>query len=222
MRCALACACACVARALVLSPSRPRPLVVRRSIFDDDAAPAAVRVKFTTTAGDFRVTVDPALSPIGVGQFLALVNEEYFAGAPLWRVVPGALVQFGYAVDPAATARWDPSRGAPMPPLPDEPNGAPFRSGTLSYAGDGPNSRCCHFFFALDPVGSTLGDAPHETTLGWADDAAVLERVVANYEAAGYVGAVDGRALAAELAAVGGEAADAYPALDRILACAVE
>ena len=41
----------------------------------------------------------------------------------------GVLAQFGVAADPGVQARWQHAR------IPDEPNRAAFRAGTLSFAG---------------------------------------------------------------------------------------
>lgn len=82
----------------------------------------------------------------------------------LYRVIPGFLVQFGVAADPALMAAWKDQQFA------DEPNRASFRAGTLSYAGAGVNSRSCHFFVALEPSGLRLGKAKHETTIGYVEE----------------------------------------------------
>ena len=58
----------------------------------------------------------------------------------------------GVAADPQVHAQWD----QPEKRLPDEPNRAPFRRGTLSFAGTGADSRTCHMFIALEPHGRRL------------------------------------------------------------------
>ena len=69
------------------------------------------------------------------------------------RVLPGFLVQFGCASDPEVQAQWKDAK------IPDEPNRATFRQGTVSYAGGGTDSRSCHLFVALSPKGAELGGA---------------------------------------------------------------
>jgi len=174
--------------------------------------PNAVAVAFSTTAGDFTARLDRDLSPLGVERFLGLVDEGFFEGMLLYRVVPGFLVQFGVAADPAVQARWE------MASLADEENGAAFRRGTISFAGGGEDSRSCHLFVALEPHGKTLGQRPHEATLGWVDEEGmdVFDRVVANFESAGYP---DTGGLQGGLVREGNAAASDYPALDRIIAC---
>jgi|EP00326_Haptolina_ericina_P031930 peptidyl-prolyl cis-trans isomerase A (cyclophilin A) len=179
-----------------------------------DYPPAAVepkttRVKFVTSAGDFTVEVDRALSPAGVDRFLQLVNSGFFDGQLLYRVISGFLVQFGVAVDPGVMAQWDSA------PLPDEPNRALFRRGTLSYAGSGPDSRTCHMFVSLDSLGR-LGGADHEATLGWVDEADlfVIEQIVRNYGMTGYK---DTGSLQPALIESGNAAAAEFPGLDYII-----
>src|SRR5208282_5908751 len=54
-----------------------------------DTAPATFQVKFSTTRGDFTVTVTRAWAPNGVDRFYNLVKHHYYDGARVYRVVPG-------------------------------------------------------------------------------------------------------------------------------------
>ena len=165
------------------------------------------RVLFRTTAGDCTCVVDRAYSPEGVDRFLKLVEDGFFTDMLLYRVLPGFLVQFGCAADPS-------SRPLSMTSLPDEPNRATFRHGTLSYAGSGTDSRSCHLFVALSPHGAGLGKAAHEATIGHIQEMEVFETVASNFEERGYP---DLGGLQADLIKRGNEAAAEYPDLDRIL-----
>ena len=78
------------------------------------------------------------------------VSSGFFTDMLLYRVIPGFLVQFGVAADPAVQAKWQNQKFA------DEENKVQFRAGTLSYAGAGADSRACHFFVALEPSGARL------------------------------------------------------------------
>eukprot|EP01043_Picozoa_sp_COSAG02_P023592 COSAG02_NODE_1265_length_13542_cov_5.803615_1_plen_158_part_10 len=138
------------------------------------------RVRFKTSAGDFHVTVDRALSPKGVERFLALVEDGFFTDMLLYRVIPGFLVQFGVAATPEVSEKWNNER------LKDEPNRGAFREGTLSFAGAGANSRSCHFFVALEPQGARLGKAMHEAAIGYVDEVEVFRQVVRTFQEAGY------------------------------------
>ena len=170
------------------------------------------RVRFSTTAGECHVTVDRALSPAGVDHFLELVDSGFFTDMLLYRVMPGFLVQFGVAADPTVQQRWQDVK------LEDEPNRATFRGGTLSYAGNGVNSRSCHLFVALSPQGCALGKAAHEATIGHVDDVKVFERVAENFDQSGYP---DLGGLQDDLVLRGNEAAAEYPKLDRIVSAEV-
>ena len=48
------------------------------------------RLKFSTSAGDFTVEVDRALSPSGVDRLLDLVSAGFFDNQILYRVIPGS------------------------------------------------------------------------------------------------------------------------------------
>ena len=127
-------------------------------------------------------------------------------------MLPGFLVQFGCAADPALQSRWESAR------LPDEPNRRRFQAGTLSFAGNGVDSRTCHLFVALEPKGSGLGKAAHEATIGWVEGMEVFERVVQNFESHGYPDLGD---LQDSLVRTGNQAAAAYSKLDRIVGAKV-
>lgn len=181
--------------------------------FAADYPPAQVDSKITsvrmvTTAGDCTVVCDRAFSPAGVDRFLELVQDGVFDDMLLYRCMPGFLIQFGCAADPKVQARWEDNR------IPDEPNRATFRSGTVSFAGGGTNSRSCHLFVALSPNGAQLGGAAHEATIGHLQEVEVFEKVAANFEASGYP---DLSSLQEKLLKEGNQAASAYPDLDRIL-----
>ena len=176
------------------------------------AAAAEVKVRCSTSAGPFTVTLQPAWSPLGVERFLELVDSGFFTSMVLYRVIAGFLVQFGVAADPAVQAKYQNARFA------DEPNQVPFRAGTLSFAGNGDDSRTCHLFVALEPNGASLGGAAHETTLGHLDDAGIetFAAVVNSHRASGYG---DTGHLQAALVQHGNQAAAKYPDLDRIHKC---
>ncbi len=178
------------------------------------------RIRFSTTAGDFTVRLDTALSPSGVMRFLQLVDDGFFQDQFFYRVDPGFVIQFGMASHPEMQARWDPEAGAPIAPLPDEPNRQKFKAGSLSFAGSGIDSRSCHIFIALEPFGEELGTAPHETVIGniETEDGGMIavDNIVRNREGTNYGNLLD---MQASLGREGNAALDAYPGVDRIIAC---
>mmetsp|Transcript_33453 Transcript_33453/g.77144 ORF Transcript_33453/g.77144 Transcript_33453/m.77144 type:complete len:266 (-) Transcript_33453:530-1327(-) len=178
------------------------------------------RIRFSTTAGDFTVRLDRSLSPSGVTRFLELVDDGFFVDQLLYRVDPGFVIQFGVASTPEMHSRWDPNVGAPVPPLPDEPNRQEFSAGSVSFAGSGFDSRSCHIFIALEPGGATLGSASHETVLGSveSEDGGMLavENIVRNREETQY-----GDLLGMQQALIreGNSALESYSGIDRFIAC---
>jgi len=178
------------------------------------------RIRFSTTAGDFTIQLDRALSPSGVTRFLELVDDGFFIDQLLYRVDPGFVIQFGVASTPEMQSRWDPDVGAPVSPLPDEPNRQEFRAGSVSFAGSGFNSRSCHIFIALEPGATTLGSSMHETVLGdiETDDGGMLaiESIVRNREEAQYGDLLD---MQESMIREGNSAMSAFPGVDRISAC---
>ena len=189
------------------------------------------KVQFKTTAGSFTATLDRALSPKGVDRFVELVKDGHFTDMLFYRVLPGFLIQFGVAADPAQHRKWDYTLGPdgekiwPCQPLADEPNRAQFRQGSISFAGAGENSRSCHLFIAMDPFGSkVLGAGPHETTIGFVDEGKdtrvglgdgleVMDRICRKHTHKGYP---DTGFLQEGLVEYGNAAAAEYPELDRI------
>ena len=189
------------------------------------------KVQFKTTAGSFNATLDRALSPNGVDRFVELVKDGFFTDMLFYRVLPGFLIQFGVAADPAQHRKWDYTLGPdgekiwPCQPLADEPNRAQFRQGSISFAGAGENSRSCHLFIAMDPFGSkVLGAGPHETTIGFVDEGKdtrvglgdgleVMDRICRKHTHKGYP---DTGFLQEGLVEYGNAAAAEYPELDRI------
>ncbi len=101
------------------------------------------RVLLDTSQGPVVVDVDRALAPNGAKRFYELVKAKYFDGARFYRVVPGFVVQWGAAADPAVTKKWSTT-------IPDDAVKASNTRGTLAFAATGqPNSRTTHVFVSL-------------------------------------------------------------------------
>jgi peptidyl-prolyl cis-trans isomerase A (cyclophilin A) len=107
------------------------------------AAPAKFTVNFDTTRGPVVVEVHRDWAPIGADHFYELVKSGYFDGCRFFRVVPGFVVQFGIAADPAVTRKWK------SPSLRDDPVKHNNVRGTLVYATAGPNTRTTQLFINL-------------------------------------------------------------------------
>jgi len=108
-------------------------------------SPAAntYRIVLDTTKGPVTIEVDRSLAPNGAQRFYELVKAKYFDGARFYRVVPGFVVQWGAAADPAVTKKWDVT-------IPDDPVKTSNLPGTVAFAATGqPNSRTTHLFINL-------------------------------------------------------------------------
>ena len=79
----------------------------------------------------------------------------------IYRTIPGFIVQFGVAADPSVQALWQDNKI-----VDDEQKNIPFSAGSVSFAGNGKDSRSSHIFIALEPHGKTLGKSPHERPFG--------------------------------------------------------
>lgn len=97
-------------------------------------------VRIETAAGAIDITLDPALSPIAVENFLALVRCGYYNGVAFHRVakladgtpfvIQGGDGQFGIPpLDPSMAGT-----GGPGYTIPDEPVGAEYGRGTVAMA----------------------------------------------------------------------------------------
>jgi peptidyl-prolyl cis-trans isomerase A (cyclophilin A) len=136
--------------------------------------PAEYRVKFDTSRGDFIVAVVRAQAPHGADRLCDLVQHHFFDGARFYRVVPGFVVQWGYAADPALTNRWKSA-------IPDDPVGASNVRGTITFAATSePNSRSTQLFINYGDNArlDSLGFAPLGKVVSGMD---VVDRIYSGY-----------------------------------------
>jgi peptidyl-prolyl cis-trans isomerase A (cyclophilin A) len=115
-----------------------------RAVLLKDKAPETFQVKFTTTRGDFAVTVHRAWAPIGADRFYNLVKHHFYDNASFFRVVPGFVVQFGISAYPPVSAAWEKAD------IQDEPVTQSNKRGYLTYAKTSlPNTRSTQVFINL-------------------------------------------------------------------------
>lgn len=108
-----------------------------------NASAGTYRVLLDTSKGPVVIDVDRRLAPNGARRFYELVEAKYFDGARFYRVVPGFVVQWGAAADPAVTKKWDVT-------IPDDPVKETNARGTVAFAASAePNSRTTHLFINL-------------------------------------------------------------------------
>src|SRR5712692_1309659 len=134
-------AAAASAPSAALRPGFDRALL--RAALLKDTAPETFRVKFTTTRGDFVVTVNRAWAPIGADRFYNLVKHHFYDNASFFRVVPGFVVQFGISGYPPISAAWKNAD------IKDDPVTQSNLRGYLVFATAGANTRTTQVFVNL-------------------------------------------------------------------------
>jgi peptidyl-prolyl cis-trans isomerase A (cyclophilin A) len=104
-------------------------------------APAVYDVKCNTTKGDFTIEVTRAWAPNGADRFYNLVKGGFFDGAPVYRVIPGFMAQFGFSPNVAVNRAWDKAT------IKDDHVAQSNTRGMVTFAQTGaPNSRSTHIF----------------------------------------------------------------------------
>jgi peptidyl-prolyl cis-trans isomerase A (cyclophilin A) len=131
------------ASAPAAAPRQGYDRALLRAALLKEKAPETFQVKFTTTRGDFIVTVNRAWAPIGADRFYNLVKHHFFDNASFFRVHPGFIVQFGISAYPPVSAAW---RNATIKDdLVKESNKKNF----ITFATAGPNTRTTQLFINL-------------------------------------------------------------------------
>ncbi len=126
------------------------------------------RVRIDTTAGSIVIELEPERAPLTVKNFLAYVEQGFYAGTVFHRVVPGFIVQGGgYTAE--LTAKQ------PGPTIFNESgNGLENMRGTVGMARSAdPHSAEAQFFFNLADNGASLD--PRPTRWGYAVFGRVVE-----------------------------------------------
>jgi peptidyl-prolyl cis-trans isomerase A (cyclophilin A) len=108
-----------------------------------EKAPDEYKVQFSTTRGDFVVTVTRAWAPLGADRFYNLVKHHFFDNASFFRVLPGFVAQFGISAYPAVNKVWEPAV------IKDDPVTQANLRGYLTFATGGPNTRTTQAFINL-------------------------------------------------------------------------
>ena len=108
-----------------------------------DKAPDEYKVQFSTTRGDFIVTVTRSWAPLGADRFYNLVKHHFYDDASLFRVLPGFVAQFGISAYPVVNKVWEPAV------IKDDPVTQSNLRGYLTFATGGPNTRTTQVFINL-------------------------------------------------------------------------
>jgi len=111
-------------------------------VLSTKSSQAQTEITFYTSMGNFLVETYDTLQPITAGNFIDLVNSEYYDGILFHRVISGFMIQGG---DPTGTGN-----GGPGYSIPDEFNpGTSNIKKTISMANSGPNTGGSQFFINL-------------------------------------------------------------------------
>lgn len=106
-------------------------------------APDSFLVDVETSEGTFRVKMRRHWSPRGVDRVYYLMDNDYYAGARIYRLVDGFVAQWGYSGDPLLDSIWR------AQPVPDEPVVGSNVRGVVSFARGGPETRSHQLFVNL-------------------------------------------------------------------------
>ena len=106
-------------------------------------APEKFDAKFSTTKGDFTVSVTRAWAPLGADRFYNLVANGFFDGAHFFRVLSGFVVQFGLHADPEVSKMWRQAN------IKDDQVTKSNKPGYITFATAGPNTRTTQLFINL-------------------------------------------------------------------------
>jgi peptidyl-prolyl cis-trans isomerase A (cyclophilin A) len=105
-----------------------------------EKAPDEYKVQFSTTRGDFVVTVTRSWAPLGADRFYDLVKHHFYDNATFFRVLPGFMAQFGISAYPAVNKVWEPAV------IKDDPVTQSNVRGYVTFATGGPNTRTTQVF----------------------------------------------------------------------------
>jgi len=124
-------------------------------------------VVFDTSAGPIAIEVNPAWAPLGAARVREAVEAGFYDGSKFFRVVPGFVVQFGIAADPAVSSTWR-SRT-----IQDDPVIESNTPGTVVFATSGPNTRTTQLFinYADNSFLDGMGFAPFGRVIEGMDNA---------------------------------------------------
>lgn len=109
-----------------------------------DKAPETYQVKFSTTKGDFTLTVTRAWAPRGADRFYNLVKHHFYDNGSFFRVLTGFVAQFGLSAYPPVNAAWSKAT------IQDDPVTQSNKKYYITFATAGPNTRTTQVFINLN------------------------------------------------------------------------
>ena len=106
-------------------------------------APDSFIVGVETSEGYFEIRIRRAWSPQAADRAYHLMDNNFYAGARIYRVVPGFVAQWGFSGDPVLDSIWRERA------IVDEPVVASNLRGAVSFARGGPETRSYTLFVNL-------------------------------------------------------------------------
>ena len=134
---------ALVAMSMMSACSNSNPLLDPQSPAMNQTAPAAYKVLFSTSKGDFTIDVHRDWAPKGADRFYNLVKKGFYDEVRFFRVIRQPrpfMAQFGIHGDPMIAAKWD------QAVITDDPVTQHNTRGMISFATAGPNTRTTQVF----------------------------------------------------------------------------
>ena len=107
-------------------------------------APDSFLVGVETSEGYFEIRMRRPWSPLAVDRVYHLMRHDFYAGARIYRMVPGFVAQFGFSGDPYLDSLWREH------PIDDEPTVGSNQRGIVSFARGGARTRSYTLFINLD------------------------------------------------------------------------
>jgi len=135
------------------APSEQKSVATDRPSEDGPISPTSapvitkkIRCVIETNLGHMEAELWPDVAPLTVANFVRLAEGGYYENLPCHRMLPGFMVQFGKAIDPARAAGVKPIKGEFSPTFKHE-------EGTLSMARQpsDPDSATTQFFICFKP-----------------------------------------------------------------------
>lgn len=83
---------------------------------------------------EIKIDVHPEWAPLGAERFLALLEVGYFDECPLYRFIPGFIVQWGVPLSPQLWKKWGENK------IKDDEVKKSNKKGYLSFATSGPSA----------------------------------------------------------------------------------
>lgn len=124
------------------APVKPAENLISLSDQKTAVTREAIKVDMDTDVGFLTLAVYPKAAPNAAARLLELMDSGFYNNTPIFRVVPGFVVQFGINSDPKHRTWKDKN-------FDDDPCLAKAEPGTLAFAKSGPDTNSTQLFINL-------------------------------------------------------------------------